>query len=469
MPLATPTRLPMPPGFAGQIALYFYEASPRPLDEAAIAATLGFLAGVCGGAHTVTESRMGLNLFVILLALSGMGKEGLHRVNHLLRVACDLGGGPEFKDALDFVVPVKSVSGAALSRRLAKQPCFVQVLGEIGRKIDEMSKANTSSPLYGLMTLMTELFEQSGPDSFVTGTEYSDTSKNIQPVQGAAYSAMGESTPETFYGALTPSTIENGFLSRWTAIECTGTIKPELNRKPVTTPPQNVLDGVRCMLYHCVRQLGKPVHISYSPDAEEALEAFLFTCDDAVNRAGRDAAKRAIWNRSHAKACRIAALLACADYYAAVSQPVDVNRPRPSLVILDTHAAWAVRLETLNALALEARLDGGDVGDGDDARQAKLTSIIKDYLTNKSLGSSYDVDPNMQRDHMVPRKYLQIRTARQRAFSSHPFGTVRALNEAIQNLCDSGYIVEVDKTKAGESYGYQGRCYKVVNLPRSDT
>lgn len=468
MPIAN-TRLPMPPGFAGQIALYFYEASPRPLDEAAIAATLGFLAGVCGGAHTVTDHKMGLNLFVILLALSGMGKEGMHRVNHLLRVACDLGGGSEFVKARELIAPVKSVSGAALSRRLERQPCFVQVLGEIGRKIEEMSKANTSSPLYGLMTLMTELFEQSGPDSFVTGTEYSDTSKNIQPVRGAAYSAMGESTPETFYGALTPTTIENGFLSRWTAIECTGTQKPELNKSPVATPPANVLAGVRCMLSHSVRQLGNPVHISCSPDADEALEAFLFACDDSVNRAGRDAAKRAIWNRSHAKACRIAGLLACADYYAALSQLVTANTPAPALVIQDRHAAWAIRLETMNAMALEARVDGGDVGDGDDARQAKLIGIIRDYLTNRTLGSSYDVDPNMQRDHMVPRKYLQIRTARQRAFSSHPFGTVRALNEAIQNLCDSGYIVEVDKTKAGESYGYQGRCYRIVNLPRSGT
>ena len=32
-------------------------------------------------------------------------------------------------------------------------------------------------------------------------------------------------------------------------------------------------------------------------------------------------------------------------------------------------------------------------------------------------------------------------------------------------MCDSGYLLEVDKLKAVDSFGFQGRCFRIVNLP----
>jgi len=39
------------------------------------------------------------------------------------------------------------------------------------------------------------------------------------------------------------------------------------------------------------------------------------------------------------------------------------------------------------------------------------------------------------------------------------------MDEALRSLCDSGYIIEMDKTKLFDTYGTTSKSYRVVNLP----
>ena len=64
-----------PPGLVGDIADYILNAAPRPVPHIALAGAIGLMAGVCGRAFNV--SGTGLNLYVLLIAETGTGKEGI--------------------------------------------------------------------------------------------------------------------------------------------------------------------------------------------------------------------------------------------------------------------------------------------------------------------------------------------------------------------------------------------------------
>jgi hypothetical protein len=167
------------------------------------------------------------------------------------------------------------------------------------------------------------------------------------------------------------------------------------------------------------------------------------------------------------KAWRAAGLIACADYYRALRDWFRSNchGERPQPLIRGPHVEWAVTLEVMNARAINLRLDNGNIGTGDDVRQRKLLHVMHEYLT-KPVPASYGVPAQMPVDGVVPRRYLQLRTSDTVAFRTHPQGINRALDDAITSCCNSGYITEMDKAKAGEAYTFQGRCYRIVVLPK---
>src|SRR5690606_36701136 len=138
-----------------------------------------------------------------------------------------------------------------------------------------------------------------------------------------------------------------------------------------------------------------------------AMDAFEDECDRRIKASGSDESRRQMWNRAALKAARIAGLLAVAD-----------NCLYP--VIRDGHIGWAIALVRRDIATFTKRLNGGDVGDGDDAREGKLVAILRDYLTTE-VRTSYKVHPEMQKNSIVPLHYLQKRTARVPAFSKHRF------------------------------------------------
>ncbi len=132
-----------------------------------------------------------------------------------------------------------------------------------------------------------------------------------------------------------------------------------------------------------------------------------------------------------------------------------------------THAEWAINLVLRDIASFTKRLDGGDVGSGDDARQGKLVTILRDYILNP-IPESYKVIEAMRANGLVPIHYLQKRTGQVPAFSSHPFKANRALEETLTAMTSAGYLMEVDKAKVGDAYNFHGRAYRIVSLPERE-
>jgi Protein of unknown function (DUF3987) len=442
-----PSGLDWPPGLVGAIARFVYHSAPRPVKEVAIVAALGWIAGVCGKAWVIPGS--GLNCYIILVARSAVGKEAMHTGLSALVKRCTEGtpSAHQYVDFSDFA------SGPALSKACAAQSSFVNVAGEFGHKLKRMANdLGNDGPMRQLRTVMTNLYQKSGPASIVGGITYSTKDNNVASISGVAYSMIGETTPGTLYESLTASMMEDGFLSRFTIVEYTGE-RPPANTNPITIPSGelvtaccNIVQQATTLINNMQRQ-----PVTRTGEAGMLMDTFDTECDWHINSTS-DEAVRQMWNRAHLKMCRIAALLAVAD-----------NHTAP--VVNDEHVHWALDLIRRDIGVMQRRIESGDVGTGDDSREKKVCHILQEYLTGPPLALSYKVPAQMQIDGVVPRKYLQVRTRQLAAFSTHRLGATAAMDQALRSLCDSGYLAEIDKVKAAESYTFQGRCFRIVQLP----
>lgn len=446
--LETSVGIQWPPGMVGELAKYIFNSSPRPVKEISIVAALGLIAGICGKSYSIPKS--GLNIYLILVGRSGVGKEAMHSgiAEIMAHVRNAIPMGMNFVDFTDYA------SGPALSKAVAANPSFLNVFSEWGRKLQRLATEDRDGPMQQLRTIMTGLYQKSGPQSIVGGIGYSDKDKAVASVSGVAYSMIGESTPRKFYDSLTEGMMEDGFLSRFTIIEYAGE-RPEANPNPNNTMDQFLKEGFLAMVAHSLKliQNFQTVEIPRTAEADAALRAFDKECDGEIRRT-KDEGWRQMWNRAHLKVFRIAGLLSAAD-----------NFINPA--IQEYHVAWALDVVRRDIAIMTRRMADGDIGIGDASRENKLIAMMHTYLTNKP-AASLGISPEMHADFVIPRKLLQIGTQKISSFTSHKNGQIFALDTSIMSLINSGYIVEVEKTKLMEKYKFHGKSYRILNLPLSD-
>lgn len=451
--MATPAGQPeqgavgFPPGFAGEIARYIYQAAPRPVVEVAVVGALGLLAGICGREWNVSGS--GLNIYAVLIARSGIGKEAMHAGIARLIAAARL----QFPPAGEFVCFDDFASGPALTKHLINAPCSVNVAGEIGHKFCAMAKDNESA-MRSLRRTMTNLYGKSGRGNIAGGIVYSSQENSVSSLDGVAYSLIGESTPGTFFESLTRGMMEDGFMSRFTVIEYTGDRNAK-NKDRLDEPPAVAVNRLVALMTHAhtLRGRGLFMDVGYLPTAEALLDAFEAEADAHINSTD-DESRRQMWNRAVLKALRIAALLAVGDNYM-------------SPTINDDHAAWAIGLVRSDIAVFGKRIASGDVGDGsDDGREARLMEICREYLTMQPA----DV-PNWaktweeaRRVGLVAKSYLQKKTQRIAAFDKHPRGGKAALDTAIQMAIENGRMGAVKEGGASRQLSFTGKLYRILDV-----
>ena len=442
-PMPAPVgELDWPPGMLGAVAAYIYQCAPRPVKEVAIIAALGLIAGIAGRTYQLPQS--GLNVYLVLVARSAVGKEAMH--SGIARIVQELMGG--VPGVINFVSYADFASGPALAKAVAENQCFVNVSAEFGRKLKRLAQEDgRDGPMAQLRTVMTNLYQKSSIESIVGGLGYSDKEKSVASVSGVAYSMIGETTPTTFYESLTESMMEDGFLSRFTIIEYAG------DRPPIQmTHPPLMQEQLKTALSQLVAsaEANQVIWLNRTDEAALILHNFNLECDKQINSTV-DEAWRQMWNRAHLKVLRIAGLLAVAD-----------NHVHP--VIHPHHVQWALDLIRRDIGVMARRIAGGDVGTGDAPRERKLLSLVDAYMRNP-VSSSYNIPPAMHKAGIISRSYFQIRVQRIGSFTGHRMGATKAMDDAIRSLVDSGYLQEVGRDKLVEQYGFHGKAYRIVTAP----
>lgn len=417
-----------PEGLVGKVAAYILASAQRPVPEIALAGGLAFVAGLCARQYNV--SNTGLNLYVILLAETGRGKEaaasGIETLVNTMRMRV-----PSIET---FMGPGSYASGQALVRALDNSPCLFSTLGEFGHLLRTITDKRASASDVKLRQVLLNLFSKSGKNQKLRATAYSDTEKNTQDVEAPAFTFLGDTTPEAYYASFSSGLIGEGLLPRFLTITYDGPRVPT-NEAPRIDVPADLGEHLASLVTSVLnlQQTNNFVDVGFTPEARDLDREFDRYCDARINEPGANAMAE-VWNRAHLKMRRVAAVLA-------------VGRNHLSPQIIPSDVDWAIRLIKSDIENMALKVESGDVGEGESRRAPAVEAAIRDFLkmpTAKKAGT-YRVPKAILEEPIIPYGYFRRRFKHHQSFQSDPRGLVQAIKAAVMDAVELGLLQKLSE------------------------
>lgn len=453
-PVATST-IPLPPGLIGHIAQFIYSAAPRPVPEIALAGALGLMAGICGKAYNISNS--GLNQYILLLAKTGMGKEGMAAGIDKLISAVKM----SVPTATEFIGPAYISSGQALVKHIHDNPCFVSILGEFGLRVQAMSGDTASAHERMLKQVLLEVYQKSGSTDIFRPSIYADKEKNTTSTIGPAFSILGESVPSTFYNSLTEEMIVEGLLPRFLLIEYNG-VRVELNKHAaLVQPPFQLVEMVAQLAANCKQLMhnNKTINVRMDETAQRLADDFDSFTTAKINQTSNEVVLN-LWNRAHLKALKLAALIA-----------VGVNPFDP--IVIQEYIVWAINMVQTDIIRLAGKFETGEVGTntGENKQQKEILRVVQDFIKkeysqieNYMAGGLPAQRQLMHSNRVIPYAYIHKRLIVQQAFKNDRLGATTAIKRAIQTLVENDKLREVPRHEMQQKFGSTQKAYVVSDL-----
>lgn len=442
-----PKTYPKPPGVLAEIADFIYGAAIHPVHEVSYAGAISFAAGLTGRHFNV--SGTGLNLYTLLLAATGLGKEGASDGIDLLYTAIR----PRIPEIETFRGPSNFASGAGLVRNLSEKtfPCALSVIGEFGLRLTAMSMPNANAAEIGLRSALLDFFSKSGDGKTLSPVAYSDSTKNTNLIQSPALSILGVSTPETFFSKLTETSISDGLIPRFLAIAYEGECKVS-NKKRNQVPSHTLIDKL-CKLAETVIYMSRNNSFCHIPLDNKAQHRFDLFEEHIVSKMNNfpDGAIRNILNRAHLKALRLAGIAAACD-----------NPSQPQITM--DHASWAIDFVEVDCAYMLGRFEQGYVGEGDNRQINTLRDKIKLILHKDTAPVKNPTWARMIDKNVIPHSMLSQRFLSNAAFAQDKRGASSALNATIKTLIDNGELREVPAPQLHEMFSATGKAYLVIGM-----
>ena len=435
-----PTQFLFPPGLIGDMADYIYKSAVRPVPEVALIASIGLLAGIVGRQYNI--SGTGLNQYLILLAETGTGKEGAaNGIDKLINAV-----RTQIPFADQFQGPAAFASGPALVKTLAEKKCFISTLGEFGLTLQQICDPRANGASITLRQALLDLYQKSGWHSTVKASAYSDKAKNTEIVRAPALTILGESTPSTFIDGLDEYHIADGLIPRFMIVEYTGK-RPYLNKNCLFEPPSHLINRLSNTMATVVNMDNNHVNcpVLMEPPAEALAGDFETWTTDVINS---DASQvhRHLWNRAHLKALKLAALVS-----------VGINHERP-IITLDV-MVWSIDFVKRDVAVLLTRFKRGEVGVGENKQLTILKGIIVGFLSQPKKGAWF----KFYSQKVIPRSFLQQRTASKSVFKTDKRGSSMALNTVILSLIASGELMELTPQDMKTKFNSTQKGYAIGN------
>jgi hypothetical protein len=293
-----------------RIADYIYHTSFIPMRESAIAAALGFCAGVYGRNYLVSKDRH-LNLYLLLLADTGAGKGGLiSGVQRLLDGITENGENYlAFNNRLRLKVHL--ASGPAFVKDVAEDeagdmawPCRAFFFSEFS----DCLKRWLNTPQDSMGQYVKDLYD----NSVFRGWSYSDRLKNVSPIKRPAVSIIGEMTPHAYFENVNSRTLDNGMTPRFLHVvhdaPRVAYINPNHNEPPGNGLCSDIIDVFEDHLTHVKNNKDKVpfINLEYTKSADELTYDFYVKQVEKTN--SKNQIVKTLWNRAHLNVHKLAAL-----------------------------------------------------------------------------------------------------------------------------------------------------------------
>ena len=465
-------KLPYPPAGTKleKLCRWIYDASFCAVDEISIITGIAAFAGLFG--HQYNVSGTGLNLYLMLIAKSGVGKNAINDCLDRLQKRVEeysgsggAGGGfcvekgksDGSMQIYTFMTQQYYASSAALMSLFAEdnRRSVVSVWSEFGQKLKQFSVARADSRMAEMKQLLTSIYDKSGKDAYIGGIKYSNKTNDKVVKDSFAFSIIGETTPGAYEDGINSSMAEDGFLSRFITIEYNGDTENNVyhtENKPDV--PLEILELFHAVFYSTADH---GIKVEMSEDAKWIYTEFLNHKDRMLSGVDNEAIRQ-LWSRAPLKALKLAALLACGE-----------NLDEP--IIDGVHLHWALEVLRYSIQKLFKRINETGLATAEKAsvQLQEMKRVIGEFVKKGLKGElpekfSKFVDlTSIVPKITIPHSYLSSRLTMLKSFSNSA-NTIKSIESAEIDLINQGVIIEVSRKEALEDFFFTGRLFRIADI-----
>lgn len=296
-PVELPECVLQPGGLLGEIIDYNLATAHRRQPELALAGALALMSAITGR-KIQDDRRTRTNLYILGLAESGAGKERSREVNKEILALSDPHSshlGPEGIGSAQGIVKALS----------ARQSLLFQ-LDEFGRVLGTLKNAAKAPHLSAVPATLLRLYSSSKSVYISDAVVHADRVLTIEQPHCVVY---GTTVPKSFFDALTPDSLRDGFVSRLLVIEASNHLPPKqaVSHQPV---PASIVEQVRWWIDHKPSGnisdiTGAARTLTCEPGAEAAFAELEATVEQHIRQSGEI---RELWVRVAEQARKLALL-----------------------------------------------------------------------------------------------------------------------------------------------------------------
>jgi hypothetical protein len=425
-----------PTGLLGDVATYIYNQSIYRNPEVAIAGGIALLSYLGGRAFNINGS--GLNLYLVLLGKTSVGKEDMSRgISALLK---------EVRKQIPsietyYISRGDFASAQGLVKQLALTPSMLVNKGEVGMLLQSMNAPSASGTYFGLLkACLMQLYHKSGHADTLDVKNYSD--KDVPNINSPCLTLVSDSTHDNFYKALDEENVDEGLVARFTVVEVPQR-KRIYNEESLNyrQPPIQLVNALAGYTKRCIELLmtQNVYNIKETPEAHSFQIDFVNKTNEDMD--SNDSPMTRIQGRAHIQMLRLGALQATGD---------NPDHPEVSLA----NYKWAKAFIENGLFLTRQRFEAGEVGDKSLylEQHKHLKKILKKYAKSswsETLGLRYRITFDMWKVKAIPFAAIQNNCAPYACFRKDR-DTSRAIYNVLREFEQSGWLVKADTSKLQE-------------------